>query len=191
MENKPRRWPHFVAGMMAGVALMVLISLAVLASGVINFGASHPPMWLEATLAPWAVDRCADVRAPSGKNPFNDAAALAVGLDHYREMCVDCHGGPDVFVEEFAFGLNPPAPPLQSDDVQEASDGELFWFVKNGIRMTGMPAFGGTHDDATIWKIVAFVRHLPKITDEEKTALKGEKSESEKSEGESHETPDQ
>jgi mono/diheme cytochrome c family protein len=70
-----------------------------------------------------------------------------------------------------AKGLNPSAPELQSSDTQAMSDGELFWTVKHGIRMTGMPAFAPTHTDAQIWKIVAFVRHLPNLTPEETAEL--------------------
>jgi mono/diheme cytochrome c family protein len=55
--------------------------------------------------------------------------------------------------------------------VQKRTDGELFWVVQNGIRMTGMPAFGPTHKDEEIWKIVAFLRHLPALTPEEEKAL--------------------
>ena len=51
-------------------------------------------------------------------------------------------------------------------------DGELFWVVSNGIRMTGMPAFSPTHKQEEIWKIVAFVRHLPEITKEEQQILR-------------------
>jgi hypothetical protein len=56
-------------------------------------------------------------------------------------------------------------------------DGELFWVVSNGIRMTGMPAFAPTHKEDEIWKIVAFVRHLPEITKEEQQALKASREE--------------
>jgi mono/diheme cytochrome c family protein len=55
--------------------------------------------------------------------------------------------------------------------VQHRSDGELFWIVQNGIRMSGMPAFGATHKERQIWEIVAFLRHLPSLTPEEEKAL--------------------
>ena len=76
-------------------------------------------------------------------------------------MCVSCHGAPGVDASEAGDGLNPPAPDLTLPRVQKRTDGELFWLVQNGIRMTGMPAFGTTHKDEEIWKIVAFVRRLP------------------------------
>jgi mono/diheme cytochrome c family protein len=54
------------------------------------------------------------------------------------------------------------------------STANLFWIVKNGIKMTGMPAFGPTHDDKTIWNIVAFVNQLPNMTAEQYRALEDE-----------------
>ena len=56
--------------------------------------------------------------------------------------------------------------------IQKRSDGELFWILQNGIRMTGMPAFGPTHKDEELWKMVAFLRHLPELSDEEQKALR-------------------
>jgi mono/diheme cytochrome c family protein len=86
-------------------------------------------------------------------------------------MCVSCHGAPGVDASPVGEGLNPPAPDLTLARIQERSDGELFWLVQNGIRMTGMPAFGPTHRDEEIWEIVAFLRHLPELTPEEEKAL--------------------
>ena len=56
-------------------------------------------------------------------------------------------------------------------------DGELYWIVSNGIRMTGMPAFSSTHTSDEIWKIVAFVRHMPELTEEEQHVLKAGRDE--------------
>jgi hypothetical protein len=58
-------------------------------------------------------------------------------------------------------------------------DGELYWVVANGIRMTGMPAFSPTHKPDEIWKMVAFVRHMPEITKEEQQVLKAGREEEE------------
>ena len=119
-------------------------------------------------------------RAPKTANP---AAAspdvLRTGLAHYRGMCVTCHGAPGVDPSEIGMGLNPPAPDLTVTKVQSRTDGELFWLVSHGIRMTGMPAFGPTHEDEEIWKIVAFLKHLPEIGPEEQKVLRagGEEAE--------------
>jgi len=161
-----------MGGFVAAVVLGLAVPLLALASGLIDMSASAAPGLFESTLAPWALDRSVAAHAPTVTNPFaQEADALDVGLDHYRENCVICHGAPRVEPGELAEGLNPPVPRLHENGTQAMSDGDLFWIVKNGVRMTGMPAFGGTHTDEEIWKIVAFIRHLPSLTPGETAAL--------------------
>ena len=155
----------------AGILVSILVPILVLATGAINVGADVKPGLIERTLAPWGRDRSVANRAPNEKNPFaGDPAAIATGLDHYRENCVMCHGAPGVAGAELSKGLNPPAPSLGEEE-NDTPDGELFWVIKHGIRMTPMPAFGPTHTDAEIWKIVAFIRHLPDLTAQERDSL--------------------
>jgi mono/diheme cytochrome c family protein len=156
----------------AGILVTLLVPLIVLAMGAINMGADVKPGLIERTIAPWAVDRSVAKRAPNEKNPYaGDPAAVAVGFDHYRENCVICHGAPGVAGAELSKGLNPPAPSLGKEE-NDTPDGELFWVIKHGIRMTPMPAFGPTHTDEEIWKIVAFIRHLPNLTAQEQDSLR-------------------
>ena len=77
-------------------------------------------------------------------------------------MCEECHGAPGVERSEMGKGLYPRGPKLLWA-AKEDSPSELFWITKNGIKMTGMPAFGPTHSDEEIWAIVAFVKKLPGI----------------------------
>ncbi len=94
------------------------------------------------------------------------------GFAEYDELCAVCHGQPGAPPSAVRQGLNPPAPDLADEDVQHRyGDAELFWIVKNGIRMTGMPGFGETHDDETLWSIVAFVRHLPTLDAKQYAAM--------------------
>ena len=67
-------------------------------------------------------------------------------------------------------GLYPPAPDLRESGGQSLSDGELFYIIKNGIRFTGMPGWGG--EDEENWKLVLFIRHLPQITPKELELMK-------------------
>jgi mono/diheme cytochrome c family protein len=162
----------FGAGFLACALLAAVIPLAVLGLGLMDMSASAKPGLLEKTLAPWAVDRSMERRAPDAKNTFaDDPAALPSGMALYKENCVQCHGAPHLDAAAFAAGLNPPAPYLEEPDTQSFSDGQLFWTIKNGIRMTGMAAFGSSRTDEEIWHIVAYVRHLPKLTDAEQKAL--------------------
>ena len=85
---------------------------------------------------------------------------------HSVKACVYCHGAPGKDPTDIGKGLNP-EPPYLPDVVARWSGGELFWIAKNGIRMTGMPAFGSTHKDEEIWKVVAFIQRLPTVTEED------------------------
>jgi mono/diheme cytochrome c family protein len=159
-------------GIATGIAVMLLVPLAILATGIINMGASTRPSSLEETLAELALQTSMYWRAPAGENPVaGDVAAREAGLIHYRAMCVRCHGGPGVNAQSFSEGMNP-APPSLEQAKQNFSESELFWIVKHGIRMTGMPAFGPSHDDADIWKIVEGVKALDNLTAEETSLMK-------------------
>jgi mono/diheme cytochrome c family protein len=79
--------------------------------------------------------------------------------------CVGCHGGPGAAWAKFSEGLNP-SPPDLKDVVKDIQPREMFWVVKNGIKMTGMPSFGSIGvTDQEIWSIVAFLRKLPTVSD--------------------------
>lgn len=164
----------FLSGIVAGFVILALAAGVVIATGSFNVAATIPPGKLEKRLAGFALGRSVSRRAPRSANPLAiSPEVLQAGLAHYRQMCVTCHGAPGVDASQIGEGLNPPATDLTLPRVQDRSDGELFWIVQNGIRMTGMPAFGPTHKEMEIWKMVAFLRHLPEITPEEERQLGG------------------
>jgi mono/diheme cytochrome c family protein len=158
----------------SALGVAVLAAAAAL-SGVISVAANHyGPLDARADSLLNAVST-ASIRqhAPHAANPFTgDRAATAEGLAEFRESCISCHGARAIAPAEFAAGLNPGAPALDSPEIQSMSDGELFWVVSNGIRATGMPAFSGSKDEKQIWKIVAFARRLPRLTEEETKRLR-------------------
>ena len=101
--------------------------------------------------------------------PINlkDSAVLVMGFKHYNEMCVSCHGAPGVKPNEMVEGLYPKPPEIYKHGEEDAAQ-EFFWIIKNGIKMTSMPAFAPTHDDEKIWAMTAFVtQKLAKMTPEE------------------------
>lgn len=162
----------FLAGFLTCLILMAVGAAAVAYTGSFDVSASRPPGALEKRLAGFALDHSVARRAPAVANPQGKSPdAVRGGMAHYKEMCVFCHGAPGVDASEIGEGLNPPAPDLTLPRVQARSDGELFWIVQNGIRMSGMPSFGATHKDRQIWELVAFLRHLPELTPEEEKAL--------------------
>ena len=175
----------FLLGILAGFAILGLVGAVWVLSGSFDVAARAPIGKFEKQFAGFALDRAVARRAPKVSNPLAPSKeVLSGGLEHFGEMCVTCHGAPGVEPSEIGVGLNPPAPDLTLAKVQARSDGELFWFVSNGIRMSGMPAFGPTHKQDELWQIVAFLRHLPALTPEEEKQLQAGASEHEH--GEEH-----
>jgi mono/diheme cytochrome c family protein len=171
---------RFLLGMIFGVLLVAIGAAAVVYTGAFDVSAIKPPGKTERALATFALNKAVARRATNQTNPLpKNAETLNGGLAHFRENCVICHGAPGVDPGEIGQGLNPGAPDLTLRRVQERSDGELFWITSNGIRLTGMPAFSPTHGENEIWQVVAFLRHLPEITDEEAKQLKTETEEEE------------
>ena len=102
---------------------------------------------------------------------LNESGLLHKGVHEYDAMCVICHGAPGREPSVIGRGLNPVPPKLDTAEVQAYSDAELYWIITHGIRMTGMPAFGPTHDERTIWSLVAFLRHLPGMSAQRYAAM--------------------
>jgi mono/diheme cytochrome c family protein len=160
---------------LASLLGMALAAAALALSGVISVAAnSFGSVDARADAVLYAVSR-ASIRRHAARlvNPFTgDRAAAAEGLAEFRESCLDCHGAGKAPPAEFAAGLNPGAPSLDSKEIQSMSDGELYWVVSHGIRATGMPAFSGSKDEQEIWKLVTFARRLPALTAEETRELR-------------------
>jgi mono/diheme cytochrome c family protein len=98
--------------------------------------------------------------------PLDDPAIIKAGAVAFDQRgCTQCHGGPGVDWAKFSEGLRPDPPDLK-DVAKDVSAAQIFWVVKNGINMTGMPSFGRAGvDDKEIWSIAAFVKKLPSISD--------------------------
>ena len=112
-----------------------------------------------------SVDRNATEQPPSG---FDAAENVQAGAKAYMARgCTNCHGGPGVEWQKFSEGLRPDPPDLK-DIVPNRLPRHLFWVVKNGINMTGMPSFGATGmEDPEIWSVVAFLKKLPEVKEED------------------------
>jgi len=164
----------FLIGVVFGVVLVALGAAAVVYTGSFNTSATIPPSPMEKRIATLALDKSVAKRAPARTNPLPATPeTLREGLREYRGHCLVCHGAPGVDPGAIGQGLNPGAPDLSLPRVQARTDGQLFWITREGIRMTGMPAFGLTQDEDEIWHMVAFLRHLPELSDEEVAQLKG------------------
>jgi mono/diheme cytochrome c family protein len=140
---------------------------AVIYAGLYNIAAdvphTQPVYWLFETVRDRAVAiRARDVVVP---NDLEDANRISKGAGQYAEMCSGCHLAPGMKRTEISLGLYPRAPELRRQT--DRTPAEQFWIVKHGVKMTGMPAWGNTHDDELLWDVVAFVRKLPELTPEQ------------------------
>lgn len=153
-------------------ALVVVGAGTALTTGLLDFSAAKPPGRLEERLATFALNRSIERRAPKTANPLGRSPeAASAGLALFKAHCVECHGAPGVDPSEAGASLNPPAPGLTLARVQARSDGELQWIVSNGIRMTGMPAFGASRSEQEVWQLVAAVRRLPDLSPAQRRML--------------------
>jgi mono/diheme cytochrome c family protein len=141
---------------LAGWALFVYF-------GVYNIAAdephSKPAYWLMETVRERSIAvRANDIQVPK----LDDASMITSGGADYNEMCSECHLRPGLTESELPTGLYPHPPNLTK--VKRASPAETFWIIKHGIKMSGMAAWGPTHDDRRIWAMVAFLQQLPRLT---------------------------
>jgi mono/diheme cytochrome c family protein len=143
-------------------------------SGTYNVAATNQdPEWMNWALSETreqSIERRSEDVIPPADTVLNDPKTIREGYEHYNEMCVVCHGAPGVEAGEARQGLNP-KPPLLAKVAGGTSVREMFWVIKHGIKMTGMPAWGPTHSDDKIWSIVAFVKKLPGMSPEEYKAM--------------------
>lgn len=153
------------------VVVAVLCGLTFVYSGLYDVTAARPKSaltdWVLSTTMQESVHRNArQVTVPADL----ERRSLSLGIDHYREMCVTCHGAPGIDRSDIGQGLNP-QPPLLQKAVSQWKPAELYWIIRNGVKMTGMPAFGPTHTENQLWAITALVRRLPAMTPAEYQSL--------------------
>jgi len=141
-------------------AVGLIVLLVVMYGGAYDVSASRPHTALMEGILEETRDSSVKSHAKGAQIPeWYATADQERGFAHYDEMCALCHGAPGVEPAELVEGLNPEAPGLVEAG-EEWDSAELFWIVKHGIKMSGMPAFGGTHSDESIWHIAAFVQGL-------------------------------
>ena len=148
--------------------LVVLIALALVAGAgfagftQIRLDAIQRPGYLETVFATQAKHLLIGWKSRKGipPPPGNLQASIEEGDKVYATDCTMCHGSDGHTPTDNGRWMYPRASDLTSRDVQDYSDRELFWIVKNGIRLSGMPAFGKVESDEHIWNLVQYVRTL-------------------------------
>ena len=161
-------------GVVITLITLLIIALIFIYSGWYNVSAMNKESgimrWVLSTTSDNSVEsRSKDISVPN----LDDLTMIKEGFVHYDEMCESCHGAPGKNQTELSKGLNPPAPYLVN--YAKYMDPKIaFWVTKNGIKMTGMPAWGKTHSDEKIWAIVAFMKTLPTLSGEDYEKIENE-----------------
>lgn len=133
-----------------------------------GFSAREKPSWLEAVLARHA----RRIATPAGAKELKSPKPVSEGgmveaREHFVKHCSACHGLDGRGNTVFGRNMYPKVPDLTDSQTQQLTDGELFYIISNGVRFTGMPAFGGEDSPESIWALVAFIRRLPQLSPEE------------------------
>ena len=157
-----------------------LIILVVIVLGVVvvgwnmmsrGFSARMSPNRLESFIAPKVRNLAIPSNARQATNPIADSPEVfAQAMEHFADHCAVCHSADGSGDTHIGKGLFPKVPDLRQNDTQDLSDGEIYYIIENGVRYTGMPAFGQGDDngqDEDTWKLVRFIRHFPHLTPEQ------------------------
>ena len=157
-----KRWVAVSSTVAVVIIVAVVGTIGYAYSGIYNIGAddhhSKPVLALIHTLRERSIEvRAQDIAVPD----LDDPQVILKGAGQYAAMCTSCHLKPGMRSSELRAGLYPRPPNLTrfKPDPREA-----FWIIKHGIKMSAMPAWGLTHDDGTIWSMVAFLQKMPDMT---------------------------
>jgi mono/diheme cytochrome c family protein len=160
------------------ILLMVVIAIALIlltAASILHDGLSSraTPGKMETMMARKARHMAIPEGARKRQNPIADTTEnLRDARLHFADHCAICHSNDGSGDTMIGRNLYPKPPDLRAEETQKLADGELFWIIENGVRFTGMPAFGGMHgseDDS--WKLVRFIRHLPQLSPDERMEM--------------------
>ena len=159
-------WKGFLIGFILGLMVVPLILSMYLSLGYAPVATAASPMPFEAYFAKAALRAHIAKEAPQGDLVQPTEATFLAGAKSYREDCAVCHGLPGQGQTDIAKGMFPKPPHLfEGKGVTDDPAGETFWKVKNGIRLSGMPAFGGSKTDEQIWQISELLAKADKLPD--------------------------
>jgi mono/diheme cytochrome c family protein len=159
-------WAVLVIAMLVVVGNVAMLWLLLQS----NFSAREEPMELEVMIARQLRHLAMPKEQKQMANPVPASEEVLVEARvHFADHCATCHGNDGKGATQIGQNFYPRTPDLTQAETQSFSDGELFYMIQNGIRFTGMPAWGKDRPEADLdsWKLVHFIRHLPSITSEE------------------------
>jgi mono/diheme cytochrome c family protein len=164
------RWCALVGGLGLAVLVVAGLSLYLVLRGGLSARAEPPALEVRIArmLRGWAIPS----EAKAATNPLPPGPqAVAAGLAHFADHCASCHANEGSGRTPLGRNLYPRAPDLRAGATQGLTDGELFHVIENGVRLTGMPAWGGPGSAEGSWQLVHFIRHLPDLTAEEQARM--------------------
>jgi len=162
---------RIVGGILALIGFGTLVVGGTFMAGGIS--AKPQPGRLESAIAPRLRSIAIPAAAKNTPNPVSPSPdAVKAGMNHFADHCAICHANDGSGDTEMGRHLYPRVPDMRQPATQDLTDGELFYIIENGVRLTGMPAWGGHGGSDSSWKLVHFIRHLPKVTPEELKEMK-------------------
>ena len=164
----------FVSGLVVGLLIIPVLFVLVVVTGHLPAATADSPLPLERAIAGMALRARIRRLAPKRDVSSLSTANLVSGANVYQKNCAACHGLPDQPKPLQATGMFPPPPQLfvADDGVTDDPAGEVYWKVKNGIRLTGMPAFQASLSEEQMWQATALVVRADKLPIEAYDALK-------------------
>lgn len=151
----------------AGIAVVIVVAAVLFGIARFNLSALPDPGHFETSTAThakdWYIRRAARASLPPA--PPNNAASIAAGSSLFSMDCASCHGEDGHKLTPIGKSMYPRAADLRSAGVQRMSDREVFWIIKNGIRLSGMPGFARINSDQEIWQLAYYVRSLGNAAD--------------------------
>lgn len=131
-----------------------------------GFSCMAQPTKMETYLATTMRMMAMPARAKSKINPYAAGMTpmeLRMASEHFAGHCAVCHNNNGDGQTDFGKDLYPHPPDLRKPGTQKLTDGQLYYMIRNGIRLSGMPAWSMDTPQET-WALVSFIRHLPKLT---------------------------
>ncbi len=153
------------------LAVLAAVGLLAMYGGWYNVAATDEHSGLVQSVLQTTKDQSIRARAEDVSISVpSDTSALMRGYRSYEEMCVICHGAPGVELGWMGKGMNPQPPDLVASGEQFSAD-EIYWILRHGIKLAGMPALEPTHSEEVMLELTAFVKALPEISEEQYAML--------------------
>jgi thiosulfate dehydrogenase len=153
----------FIAGIIFSLLAFLIGAYCFVSLGLMPANADGKPPWIEKWMAHKSLRAAIQREAPKDVPMAVTDANLAAGVKLYAINCAICHGASDGQASNIAKGLYQHAPQLAEDGVEDDPEGVIYWKVKHGIRLTGMPAFSPTLTEDQIWQTVLFLKHMDSL----------------------------